>query len=571
MSQPIPAKYISESNSHCRSANAAGIPTVLRLTFALSLGFAIAFANGLVSAQTDLLKPASGQTIKSERPSEFKTPYLIEFKREIDAKSAKYFFTRLAKAKTAGADLIVVEIESPGGGLWESFQIAEALRDVDWAYTVAFIPKSAISGAAIISLGCDEIVMGEQAQIGDVGVIFFDIQSAAYRYVDAKWLSTVVGAARTLAESKGHPPELAEAMIDKHAFLYRSKTVDIKLENANDRDTTPEFKLIRIAEDSTATAAEIAKRDGLDPNQWKFVPESGHERFLTINAESAQQLGLATGTANDRMVLGEQLDIKQNWYVQKFKTTDSVVYWLNTPVITGLLIIIGLVSLYLELSAPGIGAGGLIAGLCAVLFFWSRFMGGTSGWLEVILFLAGVTFILMEVFVIPGWGVSGFLGLALLLASVIMASQDFVVPHSDRQWTHLITTTLVVVCAGIIFVAAAAVISSRIGSIPGLSRLVLHPTEDTTTQDTANKDQDSTSAKKNPHATHPDVSIGDWGTAESMLRPAGRAKFAGKSFDVVSDGEFIEPGNQVRVVTIKGNRVVVVRVPDDERDRSTTA
>ena len=89
--------------------------------------------------------------------------------------------------------------------------------------------------------------------------------------------------------------------------------------------------------------------------------------------------------------------------VYRHTTTDTIVYVLNNPFVTGLLVIIGLIALYIEFSAPGLGAGGLVAGLCAVLFFWSRFFSGTSGWLEVILFVAGLVFIAMEIFVIPGF------------------------------------------------------------------------------------------------------------------------------------------------------------------------
>ena len=73
---------------------------------------------------------------------------------------------------------------------------------------------------------------------------------------------------------------------------------------------------------------------------------------------------------------------------------------------------IGAVALYFELSAPGIGLGGLIAGLCFTLFFWSRFLGGTAGWLEVILVLAGAAFLAVEIFVLPGFGIAGITGLA---------------------------------------------------------------------------------------------------------------------------------------------------------------
>ena len=69
--------------------------------------------------------------------------------------------------------------------------------------------------------------------------------------------------------------------------------------------------------------------------------------------------------------------------------------------------------------------------------------------------------------------------------------------------------------------------------------------------------------KKPGRVAHPHVSVGDWGKAETLLRPAGRAVFAGRSFDVVSDGAFVEPGQQVKVIDIQGNRIMVAPIDDD--------
>ncbi len=231
---------------------------------------------------------------------------------------------------------------------------------------------------------------------------------------------------------------------------------------------------------------------------------------------------------------------------------------MNHPVGTGLLVVIGLVALYIELSAPGVGAGGLIAGLCAALFFWSRFLGGTSTWLEIILFLAGVVFLMMELFVIPGWGISGLLGLLFIVGSVIMASQDFVVPQTSRQWNQFLTSALMLMCSGFIVFIAAAYITKKMGHLPLFNKMILAPPPSD-----AEYAAKSKSAKPIP-TPHPDVSVGDWGKTESLLRPAGRAIFAGRSFDVVSDGAFIEPNRQVKVIAIQGNRIVVASIDDDD-------
>ena len=59
----------------------------------------------------------------------------------------QYLWRKLDEARQYGADLLIVEIDSPGGTVDDSFKIAERLRDIDWARTVAYVPREAISGA----------------------------------------------------------------------------------------------------------------------------------------------------------------------------------------------------------------------------------------------------------------------------------------------------------------------------------------------------------------------------------------------------------------------------------------
>ncbi len=470
--------------------------------------------------------------LKKQKPSEFVRPVLIEFKGPIDWKLAKFFRSRIAQAKSYGADLIVIEIDSPGGLKSESLSLAELIRDIDWAYTVAFVPREALSGAALITFGCDELLVGELARLGDIGVIQYDPQLFAFRFAPAKIQSVLIRQARDLAASKGRSPELAEAMINKDFFVYQRQN-----------NGTIEFKGVE------STAERPAGR-------WELVAES-RKGFLTINGVRARELGLAAGFANSREEVAEEVgfDIAIT-RILKPTPTDAAVYYLNHPVGTGLLIIIGLIAFFTEISAPGIGVGGLIAGLCAVLFFWSRFLGGTSGWLEILLFAMGLIFLMMELFVIPGWGISGIMGLLLTIASIFMASQDFVMPSNARQWNQFLTSLLMLLCSGAVFAVGASFIIKHFGYIPVFNRLMLQP------PDEGEIEPGSLAIGKPVPATHPSVSAGDWGRAESLLRPAGRAVFAGRSFDVVSDGEFIEAGRQVKVISIHGNRIVVSAIDE---------
>ncbi len=521
-------------------------PKLGLFVFVLMLG---ALASCTVSLRA---QDATVPSMLQKRAAEFKKPVIIKFDGMIDFRRTDYFNNRLARAESMGADLVILEIDSPGGYATLSLEIAEILRDVTWAYTIAYVPREAISGAALISLGCDEIVVGSQARFGDAGPIHFDPQLGAFRYVEAKAKSILVRQARDLAAAKSRPAELAEAMIDENAAVFIKKQ--------DDEDESPaEFKIVYLNE-QFPSPAEAAKRDQLDLDQWVLLEETGEDRFFTVNGPRAVELGLATFVADDRGELTRQLKATGELSVMDYSFTDDVVYWLNSSVATFFLILIGLIALYFELSAPGVGVGGLLAGLCAALFFWSRFFGGTAGWLEVLLFVAGLVFLVMELFVIPGFGFAGFLGLVMLFCSVVMASQDFIVPETEGDWSQLLNTLLIIVASSCVFLIGAVFISRKFGNVPVLNQLSLEPpkSEPTITQ----KDKDT--GKPLP-ADHPKISVGDWGKAESLLRPAGRATFAGRSFDVVSDGSFLDPGTQVRVIEISGNRIVVSEIENNDQ------
>lgn len=487
---------------------------------------------------------------RQQRKAEYQRPVVIEFNGVIDGHNTNFLRNRLARAKSGGADLVIVQIDSPGGLVVESLLIAETLRDINWAYTVAWIPREAISGAALMSLGCDEMVLGPQARIGDAGPIQYDPLLEAYRYVPAKAKSVLVRQARDLATAKQKPPELAEAMVDENATVFRRKL-------SGESKPETEYRVIQLTdkEDDPLAAARDA---GLDLNEWTLVTESGKGRILTVNGPTAVELGLADFVVEDMQSLLTQLNTRSTPTVYKYNFTDHVVALLTHPLATFLLIVIGLIALYVEFSAPGIGVGALISGLCAILFFWSRFFGGTAGWLEVILFLSGIVFLAMELFVLPGFGIAGFCGLVMLLTSFVMASQDFIVPANSGQWGQLAQTLLLVLSSVCVFVIGATFLSRRFGSIPVLGAIALKPPEEK-----SEKLVDKETGKPLPQ-THPNVSAGDWGVAESLLRPAGRARINGVSIDVVSDGSYVTAGRQIRVVDISGNRVVVAEIEDSD-------
>jgi membrane-bound serine protease (ClpP class) len=481
---------------------------------------------------------ADGEHAKPE-PARFQKGVVIRFEGMITPIIEQFFYRQLAAAEKSGADLVIVEIDSPGGFVDPSFQIAQTLRYVDWAETVAFIPRKALSGAAVVALGCDQIYMHPDALMGDVGVMTIG-RDSLFRYAEEKIRTDVASQLRDLAEARDRPPALAEAMVNMDLVVYQ----------VTNRQT---------GEQTFMSDDEIEASQ--DPQTWEKgrpVLESREKHFLEVNGRRAVELRLAEGNVQDRAELTSLMGLAEPPKVLEPTGVDTAVFILNLPLVTGLLFVIGLVALYIEFAAPGISIGGLIAVLCFALFFWSRFLGGTAEILEVVLFLAGVLFLAVEVFVFPGFGVSGLTGLLLISVGLVMASQDFLIPQTPRQLESMFVSMLVLVSSGLVFLVAASVLTRYFGTIPFFNRLILKPIPDDRSSLASSDDRNTavgkTAGKK--------FCIGDKGISVTALRPAGKARFGDETLDVLADGSFVPSGCLVRIDDIQGSRILVSRIEE---------
>lgn len=468
----------------------------------------------------------------------FHKAVLIRFEGPITPLLEQFVYRKLDVAKDQGADLVIIEIDSPGGYLDASLNLADRFLDLDWAHTVAFVPREALSGAAIAALGCNEIVMAPEAHLGDAGPIFQG-EDALFRHAPEKIRSELALRVRDLAEATGRPPALAEAMVDMDLIVYRVRNKNTGVETfLSDHD--------------------IESSDA--PDEWEKaqpVQESREKHFLTVTGRRAVELELAEGTAASRDEVKQRYAIQDEILVLEPSSVDTAVTILNVPFVTGLLLLVGLIALYVEFSAPGLGAGGIIATMCFTLFFWSKFLGGTAVWLEVILFLLGVAFLLIEIFVTPGFGFAGITGMLLLVVSLVMAGQDFVIPTTTRELHASLQGMVVIVGAGFAFLIGAFGVSHYFGTVPIVGWLKLElPRPDGVAATDDGKPRPTVESNKFP------VGVGDWGVAESPLRPAGKAIFGDDYLDVVADGSFVDKGKQVRVIQISGNRIVVREIED---------
>ncbi len=485
-----------------------------------------------------LLTPAFQRTgdAAEDRPLSRNKAVIIRLDGAIMPFTPAYLQRKLNEAKTDAADIVIVEIDSPGGELNASLEIAKILSQVDWAETVAYVPGNAmygaLSGAAFAALGCKQIVLGTRAAIGDAGVIGLD-ETNAFRYVPEKERTHVTTTIRSLATLHGRPPALAEAMVEKDFDVFKVRNTK------TGEETYMSQKDLDSAEDSE------------DWEKGKPVAETLGGNFFEVSGARAVELGLAEGNAESREELFEQLGVVGNPKVFKWSAVDTTVIVLNHPLVTALLFIVGLVALYIEMSSPGLGMGILTAGLCFALFFWSRFLGGTANWLELVLFLAGLAFLSVELFILPGFGVAGLTGMLLLGASLILASQGFVIPRTNAELATLTRSLSVLIGSILAFFVVAAFIARYFGSLPVLGMLMLKPPAD---------------GEQEPHpaAVEQPPVVGELGRADSALRPAGRARFGHRLLDVMTEGDFFPPGTPVRITSISGRRIVVEHAPEEE-------
>lgn len=441
---------------------------------------------------------AVGMALAQDRA---KVVYVATIDGMIDLGLAPYVARVLAEAKDANAAAVVLDINTFGGRVDGAVMIRDALLAAE-VPTIAFVNPRAISAGALISLAAERIVMATGATIGAAAPVMSGQSGAPPQAASEKTVSYVRKEFRATAEARKRPPLVAEAMVD----------ADVEIP-----DVVAKGKLLTLTTDE-ALALKIADA-----------------RAPTLQA-LLQQSGLADATLRT---------VPANW-------AEHVVRWLTHPVVSSLLLTLAMVGIVVELRTPGFGVPGTIGILCLGLFFWGHWLVQLAGWEEMLLVVAGIVLLGVEVFLIPGFGVVGALGIAALLAGLVLsligsgASSQFVMLALARVGASLAVALIAS------FVLLRYLPRSRFGRT-----LILDTQLDT----------------GHGYASAPlgDAALlGRTGRAVTPLHPAGIASFDGERVDVVSRGDHIAAGSVVEVVRVDGNRVVVERRQNDNNEESAS-
>ena len=440
-------------------------------------------------------------------------PALVTLSGPIDTTSVARVRTRIERALAAGSNFICLRIDSPGGQPEQSLVLAGYLAGLDpgEVRTVAWVPGEARGDAALVALACDELAIHPRAVLGGEGAAAIDQRRG--QAIAAAWRA---GAAR------GRPWSLPVALAVPGLVVHRA------VQQATGRV-------------ASFSAAELEARD--DRDAWQLGQPIGTGP-LALDGRRAESLGLAARLVDDEAALTRDYGLGAGLADTRPGWAEELLTALASPGLAWILLMIGGAGLYIEMKTPGVGFGGFVALVAFIVYFWSQHLHGTSGWLEVMLFLAGLVCVATEIFVLPGFGVLGLGGGLLVIASLVLASQSFVLPTNDYQIRQMQWSLVGILAAAAGVSLLAACLRPVVRLVPGLRTVLLPPPEEPA--DVAETDD-------------LEELVGAEGLTTTRLAPSGRARIAGEVRDVTSDDGLLEPGTAVRVTLVQAGRVHVRR------------
>lgn len=431
--------------------------------------------------------------------------YKINVKKNIGSNTWIYLQNGLHKASENDADAVIIHMNTYGGGVLEADSMRTAILNFPRPVYV-FIDNNAASAGALISIACDKIFMRKSANIGAATVVTPDGAAAPDKYqsyMRATIRSTAETHGRdTIVEAKGdtifkwkRDPDIAEAMVDERVVI-------------------PDLV------DST--------------------------KVLTLTATQAMEYGYCDGIAENIDEIATRYLGYDAFEIETYNPSfyDEIKGFLTNGAVQAFLIMIIIGSIYMEIKIPGIGLPTAIAITAAILYFTPLYLEGYAQNWEVLLFVLGLILIVFEIFVVPGFGVTGISGISLVFAGLFLAMIGNI--HFDFKGvpTMQFNRAVLTLIAGIgLGVGVIVYMSSRIGKRGIFKHAALLADE-----------EGFVSVPVEPKSL-----VGREGVAATVLRPSGRVLVDGEYYDAVSVKGFIEKGDAVTVRKYENFQLYVIK------------
>jgi len=293
--------------------------------------------------------------------------YVIPIEKTIDPGLAKFVERSYREAEQAGARMVILEVNTPGGRIDSALSIRDIIRGSSLP-TTALVKGGAISAGAFITIACPTIAMLPGSTIGDAE------PRVGNQRADEKFLSYWTQEVAATAERNGRNPDIARAMVDRD----------------------------------------------LD---FPGVKEKG--KLLTLTYTQAQQHGYTDYIVTDRAELLNKLGLANAEVVQtNLSAAERLTRIVTSPYVAPLLLTIGIAGIIIEFFTFGWGIAGGLGIISLVLYFGGHLMAGFTGWEVLLLFILGIILMVVEAFM-PGFGIPGIAGILSIFASIVLAAPSW--------------------------------------------------------------------------------------------------------------------------------------------------
>lgn len=431
-----------------------------------------------------------------------KTVYRIDIKEEIGPK----VWRSVQKSFEDGrdADYFIIDMNTYGGMVIYADSLRSRILKEEKPVWV-FINNNAASAGALISIACDKIYMKKGASIGAATVV-----NQSGQAMPDKYQSYMRAMIRSTAEAQGkdtiyengqkivkwkREPKIAEAMVDERIYI----------ENISDSN-----------------------------------------RVVTFTPSEAIKYGYCEGVRESINDVIEKEGIK-NYELKNYTPTtlDKIIGLLINPVLRSILIMIIIGGIYFELQTPGIGFPILAACIACVLYFFPLYIEGLASNWELVLFILGIILLCLEIFVIPGFGLSGILGIISILISLVSAGIGILnFEFIEQSLMYIIKSLLLVITSFILAIFLSIYLTRKfVGSsnLPFALRTQTSVDDGFVSVDMAAKSE-----------------IGKIGIAHTDLRPSGKVDINGEIYDAQSNfGNYIAKGSKIIVKKYRSGQLYV--------------
>ena len=393
------------------------------------------------------------------------------------------------QAEALKVDVILIEMDTYGGAVTDADEIRTRILESKIPVYV-FINKDAASAGALISISCDSIYMAPGASIGAATVVNGTDGAAA----PDKYQSYMRSMMRSTAEATGRNPQIAEAMVDEKLVVPG------------------------ISDSSSVITFSVA--------------EAIQNGFCEGEYTSTKEILAAQGLQSAEIIAYEE------------KTVDTIISFFLSPAVSGILILLIIGGIYFELQTPGVGFPLAVALTAALLYFIPYYLNGLAENWEILAFVIGIILLVVEFFIIPGFGVFGVAGIVLTLGGLVLGmlpnqAFDFDLVPSSQLFGALLT----VILAALAGVGMVFWLTPKVNEWGAFKHLTLATTQD--------RSQGYTSS------TYTEDMLGKTGKVHSRLRPSGKVEIAGEIYDAYSRGEFLEQGEAIEVISTEGTSLRV--------------